>query len=158
MFFLLFPILIWSLSVNLPLACAAFINCVILVHCMDRDVKDWWRQTEADIDSARFALHGEKYYVTVIFAQQAAEKALKTIFLRRNNKLPPKIHDLVELCALISAPSDIVQRARELSSTYFSSRYPGAAPKIPVDYYNQKKAAFFLQCAEVVVVWARKNL
>ena len=121
----------------------AFINWIVFFIWMDKDVSDWWRQTEADIDSARFALSGEKYYVVVIFAQQSAEKALKTIYLLRHNELSPKIHDLVELCALVSAPAEIVEQANELSGTYFSSRYPGAAPKIPVDYYNERKQFSF---------------
>ena len=47
---------------------------------MDKNVQDWWRQAEADLDTAIFNLNGKKYYASVIFAQQAAEKALKALF------------------------------------------------------------------------------
>ena len=121
---------------------------------MDKNARDWWEQAEADLDTAKSV---GKYYVVVIFAQQAAERALKALFLLKKGTVPPKIHDLVELCNLVNAPDSIKKEAADLSQTYIMSRYPGAAPEIPVKFYNKEKAERFLREAEVIVKWARKQ-
>lgn len=51
---------------------------------MENAVKDWFLQTEADLDSAEYNLAGGKYYAAVIFAQQAAEKALKAVYILKS--------------------------------------------------------------------------
>src|SRR3989344_2787694 len=121
---------------------------------MDKDSKDWWMQAEADLETAKSI---GKYYAVVIFAQQAAEKALKALFITKNRKTPPKIHDLVELCSLVQAPDAIKKEAADLSQTYLMSRYPGAAPEIPAKFYTKEKAEHFLHEAEVIVAWAQKQ-
>jgi len=125
---------------------------------MDKNVQDWWRQAEADLDTAIFNLNGKKYYASVIFAQQAAEKALKALFFVNKAATPPKIHDLVELCNLVNAPDEIKKEAADLSQTYLMSRYPGAASEIPVKFYTKEKAARFLHEAEVIVAWVKKQI
>ena len=81
---------------------------------------------------------------------------LSVFFVKK--KLPPKIHDLVELCRLIEAPQELFGSAEELSVSYLVSRYPGVAPEIPVKYYTKIKASALLNKAMEVVTWAGKAL
>ncbi len=125
---------------------------------MKTEVKDWLEQALADLDKARVLLDAKRYDGVVVFAQQAAEKALKALHIFIYETIPPKIHDLVELCSKVKAPQDVIPSAENLSGTYFFSRYPGAAPVIPVKFYTLVKAKKHLQEAEVILRWVQEKI
>ncbi len=125
---------------------------------MRKEIEDWWEQGIADLKTARDNITNKNYYASVMFSQQAAEKSLKTVYIFLKNKLPPKIHDLVELCRLISAPEEIILVSGKLTVTYLPSHYPGVAPMIPVKFYDLKKAELHLKEAEEIIQWAKKQI
>lgn len=45
----------------------------------------------------------------------------------------------MELCRLVKAPEEVISNSGKLSVAYIFSRYPGAAPEMPEDYYDKKK-------------------
>lgn len=125
---------------------------------MREEVQEWLEQALADLDKARVLFKTNKYDGVVVFAQQAAEKALKALYILHSEKIPPKIHDLVELCAKVKAPQKVILIAESLSGTYFFSRYPGAAPLIPVKFYTLEKAKKHLEEAEVILQWVQEKI
>lgn len=125
---------------------------------MQEQARQWLDQAQADFTTARHCFTSKDYYAVVIFAQQCAEKALKALYISTTTKLPPKVHDLVELGRLVDAPDEVYSLAEKLTITYFSSRYPGAAPEIPVRYYDKKKASSHLKEAKVILLWASKKI
>lgn len=125
---------------------------------MIKEVKDWQKQAQADMKTANDALNSKNYYAAVAFAQQSAEKGLKAVYILLTGKTPPKIHDLVELSRLVNASVEVTAQAEKLTVTYFSSRYPGVAPKIPVEYYTKRKAQRHIKEAEVILQWAEKMI
>jgi len=124
----------------------------------DSEVKDWWDQAIADLSNSKMNLKNKAYYVSVTLSQQAAEKALKALYLKLESKVPPKIHDLVELSRLVKSPIKITSSAEKLTITYFTSRYFGAGPEIPVKYYNLDKAKHHLIEAEEIIGWVTKKI
>jgi len=135
-----------------------FINKRRLDDIMDTTISDWQRQAEADFETAKFNSKGKKYYAAVIFAQQAAEKGLKAVFISKHGKIAPKIHDIVGLCRLVSAPQNLLNSAQLLTISYFVSRYPGIEEKIPLDLYDSDKTQRYIKAAEEILQWCRKNL
>ncbi len=125
---------------------------------MKKEVKEWFEQALADYDKAKVLFEANKYDGVVVFAQQAAEKALKALYILSFKKIPPKTHDLSELCTKVKAPPIICLHSENLSGTYFFSRYPGAAPTIPVKFYTQDKAKKHLQEAEVILHCVEKKI
>ncbi len=125
---------------------------------MRTEVHDWLEQAHADLKTARDNLSLKNYYASVVFSQQSAEKALKALYFFSEKKVPPKIHDLVKLAMELNAPEEVLASADNLTGTYLSSRYPGAAPEIPARYYTQVKAETHLQEAEVILKWAEKKI
>ena len=125
---------------------------------MREEVKDWLEQALADFDKANVLFDAHKFDGVVVFAQQAAEKALKALYIFSAGRIPPKIHDLVELCAKVEAPLKIVHGAESLSGTYFFSRYPGAAPLIPVKFYTLDRSKKHLEEAEVILRWVQEKI
>src|SRR3989338_9796864 len=125
---------------------------------MREEAKKWFEQAQEDFITAKALLEKKRYYAVVIFSQQSAEKALKEVFVSLKKKIPPKIHDLSELSRLIEAPQNIFSQSEKLTVTYFSSRYPSAAPKIPAKFYTEEKAKHHLKEAGVILEWTRKKI
>ncbi len=57
------------------------------------------------------------------YSQQAAEKALKSLYIARFGELW-RIHDLVKLARKLDAPDEIVKSCAEINPTYTAARYP----------------------------------
>lgn len=125
---------------------------------VEKEVKDWLEQAQADLKSAKALLDTGNFYASVTYSQQTAEKALKAAYIFVKKKLPPKTHDLVELARIVNAPSPILAEGEKLVATYLTSRYPGTAPEIPVKYYNKEKAVAHLTEAEEILLWVRKKI
>ena len=124
---------------------------------MRKEVSRLWEQALEDLDTAKKLLEVEKYYASVFFAEQAAEKALKALFIKEK-KRAEFTHDLTELAEELNAPEDIYEAAAELSPDYIITRYPNAANAVPAKLYTKKSAEIHLKCGEGVIEWVRKEL
>ena len=118
---------------------------------MEREVGSWFEQAQEDYITAKVCFKKGRYYAAVLFSQQSAEKSLKAVHSFLKGRLPPKIHDLVELSRLVNAPQSVFSNSEKLTVTYFSSRYPGAAPEIPARFYTKEKVEHHLREAEVIL-------
>ena len=119
---------------------------------MENAVKDWFLQAEADLDSAEYNLAGGKYYVAVIFAQQAAEKSLKALYIKKFKQLY-KVHDLVILARKVGAPQEILEICYELEPLYTATRYPD-----DIMNYVQNDIEDLIEKSEKVISWVKENL
>jgi len=125
---------------------------------MEKQVQDWLEQAKADLKTAKDMITTENYYAAVSFSQQAAEKALKSVYISIKKKSPPKVHDLAELARMVNAPTNILPPSEKLSVTYLTSRYPGTAPEIPARFYTKEKAEVHLREAEAILEWVKKMI
>jgi len=119
---------------------------------MEEDIREWLKKSESDFDAARFNLEGKKYDVSAFLSQQAAEKALKAVYIKKFKSLL-KIHDLVLLCRKLGAPKEIEDVCKTLTAFYIETRYPGI-----VDEIGEKEAANALAYSQKVIEWSKKNL
>ncbi len=120
---------------------------------MREEVKRWWGKAKRDFSTSNFLFKGRKYEESIFFSQQAAEKALKALSLKKFNRIR-KIHDLVELGKDVKLPNNILENLRELTLAYVYSRYPDVQE--PEDLKGI--AISFLKYAEEVLKWTEKNL
>lgn len=112
----------------------------------------WWlKRAERDLKSANFNLEGGEFEVAAFLCQQAAEKALKAIYIKEFKELW-KIHDLVELARKVRAPESVLESCDSLNRHYIETRYPIEAE------YDEKTAVKALKNAKEVVSWSRKKL
>lgn len=86
-------------------------------------------------------------------AQQAAEKAIKAVLVRRRVSFP-KTHDIAALLTFVErsglkVPADVLE-AHVLTEYAVETRYPGVSEEVSEEEYRQASA-----CAEIVVEWAR---
>ena len=71
---------------------------------MKPEVKNWLEQAEHDIEVAEYNFDGNMLDAAAFYSQQAAEKALKSLYLLKFNKLW-RVHDLVRIAKRVEAPT-----------------------------------------------------
>jgi HEPN domain-containing protein len=93
---------------------------------MSETEQGWADQAQYDLETARAMLASGRYLYVLFCCQQAVEKALKAVIVRRTGEMPPRVHNLVRLAETAQVQSDQGQMRLlgELSAYYIQSRYP----------------------------------
>jgi HEPN domain-containing protein len=120
------------------------------------DPREWLNRARSNLVRARKIL-ADVYLEDLCFdAQQAAEKAIKAVFIHRGEKFP-YVHNLRELLDLLEKNGlkipKYVRRAKELTTFAAEPRYPGRAG--PVSKRDHRR---FVRIAEVVFRWATRQI
>jgi HEPN domain-containing protein len=105
--------------------------------------RDWLAQAKRDLDHAAHACRDEDFEWSCFSAQQAAEKAVKALFLHLHGEgWGHSVHGLLKsLAEKVEVPSDLQDAAKALDKHYIPTRYPnGFESGIPGDYYTEKEA------------------
>lgn len=122
---------------------------------MREESENWWLQALEDLDTAKANIKIGKYYAFVFFSQQAAEKALISLYIESKKDFPPKIHNMLDISRDLTVPEDILDAAIELNPEYIVTRYPDAANGVPAQMYTEKKAKFHFEKAGMVINWVK---
>ena len=117
----------------------------------------WLQQAKHDLEAAR-ALRDSGFWDTcALMCQQAAEKAVKALWIDVKLADPPKTHRLEQLAGELGASREILMASHELVGDYLSSRYPDTATAAPFLFYSRAQAEDRLDKAESVVDWVRSQ-
>ena len=107
----------------------------------------------SDLLLAQNRLPGLRLEHLCFHAQQAAEKAIKALMIRRGIEFP-YVHDLSVLLAIVAeAGEDVpesVRLSRQLTPYAAATRYPGIAERV-----TKEDHAEAVRLAESVVNWVR---
>ena len=106
---------------------------------MREEVRNWLSQAKADLEPAQDSLKSGHYEWACFQGQQAAEKALKALYIHKK-RTALITHNVVTLAQALKAPNSVVEAARELNADYVTARYPDAANGIPSEQYSQPMA------------------
>ena len=120
------------------------------------DPREWLNRARSNLALARNRVP-DTYLEDLCFeAQQAAEKAIKAVLIRRGIEFP-YVHDLSQLLSMIDEKGetipDKVGKAAELTPFAVVTRYPGTARPIAEHEYQEA-----VEIAAAVVRWAEKLL
>jgi len=119
------------------------------------DPREWLSRARSNLAQAKVKQRGVYFEDLCFNAQQAAEKAIKALLIRRDVKFP-YVHDIAELLtSLENAGQEIpetIKQAEELTRYAVFTRYPIAPRMKPKEYREAVKMA------EAVVGWAEKLL
>jgi len=124
---------------------------------MKLEVKNWWEQAESDLNAAKNSISTKSFDWACFQAQQAVEKGLKSIYLKKFNVIR-KVHDLFFLGEKLELPSDILDKCIKLNKVYVETRYPDAGDVIPAKKFSKEDAAAFVNLAEEILSWLKKKL
>jgi HEPN domain-containing protein len=62
--------------------------------------ESWRERAEYDLETAKGLLTIERYLYVLFCCQQALEKMLKALIIKRTKELPPRSHNLILLAEL----------------------------------------------------------
>jgi HEPN domain-containing protein len=116
--------------------------------------KDWINQAKRDLESSINSLKGGYYEWSCFSAQQAAEKAVKSIFMRLNKDSwgHSVSYLLIELSKFLNIDRELVESAKQLDKDYIQSRYPnGFDIGSPFEYYSKKDAEKSIKNAKKII-------
>ncbi len=120
---------------------------------VENESKIWFKKAEQDFDTAKYNLKGNKIEAAIFFLQQSAEKALKSVYIKKFKNLI-KVHDLVLLARKIKAPLKIKEFCRELTPAYQYTRYPDIIPAKNLE----EKAVKFVDSVKEILKWTGTNI
>ena len=124
---------------------------------MREEVRNWLFQAKADLDAADDSGKSGHFEWACFQSQQAAEKALKALYIHRK-RTAIVTHNMVTLAHALRAPAKIVEAARELNADYVAARYPDAANGIPAEQYSREIGERHFQAAKGVLQWVKRFL
>jgi len=102
-------------------------------------VRLWWQQAKADLEIAEVNLKAGRHCAAVFFCQQAVEKSLKALLLRkkRSPQSPEMFrHSLIHLGKTCRTPKKYHSFLRDLTCEYVNTRYSTAAEEAPQELYD----------------------
>ena len=120
------------------------------------DPEEWMDHARSDLRLAENRLPEVRLEHLCFHAQQAAEKAIKALMIRRGVDFP-YVHDLRALLSLLADAGDEIPAAVELSGQLTpyaaATRYPGIAERVTEEDYVEA-----VRLAERVVRWVSGRL
>lgn len=120
------------------------------------EARRWFQQAYYDLKATRWNIEGGFYDTACFLAQQAAEKALKSIlYFTGSRRKALMTHSTVEMVResgkKINSLNELINEARELDLHYIPSRYPNGIPSgYPHQFYGRKNADQALAAAEKI--------
>ncbi len=120
------------------------------------DPREWLNRARSNLSRAKARIP-EAYLEDLCFdAQQAAEKAIKALLIKRGVAFP-YVHDLAHLLTLLEEAGEAVpismRQAEGLTRYAVVTRYPGLTEPVTEAHYQEAIAS-----AEAVVGWAEERL
>jgi HEPN domain-containing protein len=123
------------------------------------ETEPWWRQAQADLETAEVVLRAQRFYAVSWFVQQAVEKGLKAIYVEQRGVLAPRTHDLKYLASAVSLPASFAPDIGSVDLAFEASRYPDSALAIaPVDALTEEQATGHLVSARRIFQWLAREL
>ena len=121
---------------------------------MDDVSQQWAERAQYDLDTADAMFKTGRYLYVLFCCQQAVEKALKAVIVKRTSNLPPRIHNLLRLAEVagIEPDQDQVRFLGELSGYYIQSRYPEEI-RAEASTMTQELASRVLDKTERTITW-----
>ena len=119
--------------------------------------EEWLRRAKSNLAKAKQRKPKEVYWEDLCFdAEQAAEKAIKAVFIHQRAHFP-YVHDLKRLLKLLKRAGvkipKYVSAAAELSPFAFETRYPGRCPPVKLRQYRRA-----VRIATAVVNWGDRQI
>lgn len=120
---------------------------------------DWLRQAEKDLQKAQLDFDSGFYEWACFTAQQATEKAIKSLFQRLHGEAWG--HGTKALLEQLpyNDSSQYIEDAKLLDKFYITTRYPNGLPEgIPHDYFTKKEAGEAIKAALRIYEWCKGKI
>jgi HEPN domain-containing protein/predicted nucleotidyltransferase len=120
------------------------------------DPREWLNRARSNLAMAKASVPGVYRQDLCFQAQQAAEKAIKAVMIRRDIEFP-YVHDLGQLLNVLQENGEEIPSglwpSRDLTRFALMDRYPGSRPEPTDEEYRE-----YLSIVEAVVRWAEERV
>jgi len=113
---------------------------------------EWLKKAAHDLNTAEINLNQKVYDASAFFCQQAIEKALKALHIKKFGSLV-KTHDLHFLGQKVGLPADLLKSCDEISSFYVETRYPDSYAE-----FDEETVRDSIAKARKVLEWTKRKL
>lgn len=118
---------------------------------------DWFRQARDDLEWARDTLRAGRYAQACFASQQAAEKAVKSIALKRGHD-EVRSHSILEIARALHVDGEVERIAKRLDQYYIGARYPDAFPAgAPFEFFTREQGEEAVQLASRLIEIAARH-
>jgi len=121
------------------------------------EARRWYQQASFDLKACKWNIQGGFHSTACFLAQQAAEKALKSLLFyfgaRKKALLTHSLVEMVRDCTRrLPSFGAFLEIARTLDLHYVPSRYPNGLPSgFPHEFYGKETAEEALRAAEQII-------
>lgn len=122
----------------------------------------WLEEANDDRKSAEYLFKGRRYSKACFHSQQAAEKAVKALLIKRCRRYED-VHSVAGLLQLtqkhVEVPEKLMAKANRLDKHYVPTRYPNAWPAgAPHEHYMEEDAEEAIQDAKSVLEFVEEKI
>ena len=127
------------------------------------EARRWLQQALYDLKAARWNIQGGFHDTACFLAQQAGEKALKSLLYyvgsKRSALLTHSLTEMIEAAKKqVNALAELLDEARQLDLHYIPSRYPNGLPSgYPHRFYGKPMAEQAVAAAERILAVVRDH-
>ena len=123
-----------------------------------KSINYWFNMADYDLKTAQVMLDGRRYLYVGFMCHQVIEKALKGLYLKQQNKIPPYTHNLLTLYADLNLNLTKEQQDffTELNPLNIEARYPEMKEYLGKAVSN-KKASILLEDTRSIYKWLRSK-
>ncbi|HWQ65659.1 MAG TPA: HEPN domain-containing protein [Methanospirillum sp.] len=115
---------------------------------------DWFTQARHDLETAGKNADNGAYEWACFIAEQAAEKALKAVYQKKNAEAwGHSVSDLLRgIDHWVEVSDELIRAARRLDSLYIPTRYPnGHSHGVPHDQYDKEDSDSAIRSAGAIL-------
>ncbi|HSA06139.1 MAG TPA: HEPN domain-containing protein [Candidatus Gastranaerophilales bacterium] len=121
----------------------------------------WFNIAEEDLQAAEWSFKGNQFLWSVFMCQQCVEKAIKAIYIYKNEKDAPKKHDLIYLSEITKLTEKLSEETkilfRYLNVYYIETRYAEKRNELKVKCTKENTLKIINQTREVFK-WLKNQL
>jgi len=121
-------------------------------------VAEWIKQSDYDMDTAKFMFNGGRYAYAVFMCHLAVEKVLKGLFQYKTGEIPPKTHNLVYLLSKLDIKPEkkMAKHIVLLIEANIAARYPESLEILQKNYIESVTSDILKQ-SEEVILWIKEQ-
>jgi HEPN domain-containing protein len=119
----------------------------------ESDFLKWFEYANRDFSTANYLIEGNRIEDGLFFLQQAVEKALKSILIKKKKELI-KTHDLIFLGRLVGLPKELLNYCEKITLAYSRNRYPD----LEVIKINLDELDNYINQTREILEWVEKNI
>jgi len=124
----------------------------------NKQVKEWFIQSDYDLETADAMLKTGRFVYCIFMCHLTLEKALKGLIIKKFDKVPSKIHNLIFLADELNLEltEEQLKFIYKLNALSITTRYPDELKKL-IKVYNLETTKQILNNTKEIQQWIKKQ-